>query len=273
MSSFTSFLKLFKWNPKTDGSEKFNIDKALNENLDKIEANAKSVNNAIGSLSSLSTTDKTSLVNALNELRLQTRVPLNGGNVQYSALLTDRTFDEIMQLDYPSVFTIDGNATTVNGAGFPTGAYAYGTLITFRSASNYARAQIYITDSPYSRGIYFRTRVSGSWLKIGGNISINTEFVTSEYLDGKQVYRKRLSIGALPNTTTKSVKHGLTNVTFIRLQGVATNDSGTTIPLPFASPAAESIVSLSVNNTNININTGMDRSNYAGYVDLYYTKN
>lgn len=41
MSSFTSFLNLFKWNPIDDSEEEFDIDKALNENLDKIDTKLK----------------------------------------------------------------------------------------------------------------------------------------------------------------------------------------------------------------------------------------
>lgn len=37
MSSFTNFLNLFKWNPVDDSEEEFDIDKALNENWDKID--------------------------------------------------------------------------------------------------------------------------------------------------------------------------------------------------------------------------------------------
>ena len=47
MSSSTDFLKLFKWNTSTDGSQKFNIDKALNENWDKVETNAKAVDDTL----------------------------------------------------------------------------------------------------------------------------------------------------------------------------------------------------------------------------------
>lgn len=38
MSSFTNFLNLFKWNSVEDGEEEFDIDKALNDNWDKIDA-------------------------------------------------------------------------------------------------------------------------------------------------------------------------------------------------------------------------------------------
>lgn len=37
MSMFTNFLNLFKWDIKTDSEEEFNIEKALNENWDKID--------------------------------------------------------------------------------------------------------------------------------------------------------------------------------------------------------------------------------------------
>ena len=37
MSSFTNLLNLFKWNPTTDADEEFDIEKALNENWDKLD--------------------------------------------------------------------------------------------------------------------------------------------------------------------------------------------------------------------------------------------
>lgn len=37
MSAFTNLLNLFKWNPTTDANEEFDIEKALNENWDKLD--------------------------------------------------------------------------------------------------------------------------------------------------------------------------------------------------------------------------------------------
>lgn len=37
MSVFTNLLNLFKWEPEKDGEEEFDIDKALNENWDKLD--------------------------------------------------------------------------------------------------------------------------------------------------------------------------------------------------------------------------------------------
>ncbi len=38
MSALTNFLKLFKLNPQTDGNDTFNLDTALNDNWDKVDA-------------------------------------------------------------------------------------------------------------------------------------------------------------------------------------------------------------------------------------------
>lgn len=61
MSSNTTNLNLYKANPVADPNDTFNIDTILNANWDKIDL-------VIGLLSSLNTTNKTSLVNAINEI-------------------------------------------------------------------------------------------------------------------------------------------------------------------------------------------------------------
>lgn len=43
MSILTKFLGLFKYDPKTDGAETFRIDKALNDNWDKLDEHLTSV--------------------------------------------------------------------------------------------------------------------------------------------------------------------------------------------------------------------------------------
>lgn len=126
------------------------------------------LDDAIGTLSSLTTTDKTSLVNALNELRLQAFTYMRGTNIGYTNILTNKTFDDAMNLEYSTIFTINGNEETKNGAGFPTGAYQYGLLITLFSP-NYAKVQIYIPDKPSERGFYIRTK-GDPWCHFSGEI-------------------------------------------------------------------------------------------------------
>lgn len=50
MSSLSNFLKLFKWNAEEDGEEAFNIEKALNENWDKIDDKIKENSDNIDNL-------------------------------------------------------------------------------------------------------------------------------------------------------------------------------------------------------------------------------
>jgi len=91
----------------------------------------------------------------------------------------------------------------------------------------------------------------------------------------RQVYRLLINFGALPNTGTKSVAHGLTvnsSYTFTRIYGCASDTSGFNyIPLPYASPTLANNIELSVNGTNVTVTTGSNRSNFTVcYIILEY---
>lgn len=105
-------------------------------------------------------------------------------------------------------------------------------------------------------------------------ITTDVEIPTNEFIDGKQVFRKRYDFGALPNATTKNVAHGLTNVKIIDYNGIAYSSSGSTLKLPFVSTnSSAECIRLNTTSTNIVIMTGTDRSGFSEcYVDLYYTK-
>jgi hypothetical protein len=106
---------------------------------------------------------------------------------------------------------------------------------------------------------------------------------TAEFLNGQQwfdpttplksrtAFRKVIDFGSLPNATTKSVAHGITNVTlFTRIYGAATNGS-VYIPIPFASVLAEPI-EIYVDATDVSIAANIDRSGFTAYVVLEYLK-
>lgn len=91
----------------------------------------------------------------------------------------------------------------------------------------------------------------------------------------KPIYRKTVSCGALPNSTMKSVSHGIVSIAnVINIQGVAKRSSdGTTIPLPHATESAGSQTSINVGTATINIGAQSDRSMFdSSYVTLCYTK-
>jgi hypothetical protein len=106
-----------------------------------------------------------------------------------------------------------------------------------------------------------------------------TEHVVGKWIDGRTLYEKTIDFGRMPNMTTKSVAHGISNLRFVyEIRGVTILESGsphTTIPLPnvVAESANFSYQSqISVDPTNVNIVTSRDRSEWNAYVTLRYTK-
>ena len=106
------------------------------------------------------------------------------------------------------------------------------------------------------------------------DITTGQETATNEYIDGKQVYLKIINCGALPNATQKTVAHGLSNFEMVDIRAVFSGTSGDKIYVPHINlNNLSSSVGMSVNNTNIYLNTGINYSGYTGYVTIYYTKN
>lgn len=96
---------------------------------------------------------------------------------------------------------------------------------------------------------------------------------TKETIDGEKVYVKVINIGTLPNATRKIVSTGLDGgINVIDLKGMA-KGSDITIPLPFVYPELANCISLMFVDGDIYINTGSNRTNLTGTVEIYYTIN
>ena len=81
----------------------------------------------------------------------------------------------------------------------------------------------------------------------------------------RNVFRKVIDFGALPNTATTTVAHGITTTSifsFTRIYATATDPSTSFIPIPYASSTAANNIELSVDATNVSITTGSDRTGY-----------
>ncbi len=81
----------------------------------------------------------------------------------------------------------------------------------------------------------------------------------------RTVFRKVIDFGALPNTATKSVAHGITLGTTLsatKIYGAATNVGTSLIPLPYASPTLADNIELNLDATNVNVTTGSNRTTY-----------
>lgn len=98
------------------------------------------------------------------------------------------------------------------------------------------------------------------------------ELEIGKWIDGKPLYRKVISFGALPNNSTKSVAHSISNLKrIVKLEGFAgssQNLGGITLPHATSTPIA-----LFADNTNVNIKTNNNATAYTeAYVYVYYTK-
>lgn len=114
--------------------------------------------------------------------------------------------------------------------------------------------------------------------KIKTNIVTGQEVVTNEYIDGKQVFVKRINLGTLPNSNTLILATGIPSTSIITKYDAMAYASNYTITLPDVAPSNLNLMARitfeAINSVwNVKIITGFDRSNYTGYVNIYYTKN
>jgi hypothetical protein len=97
--------------------------------------------------------------------------------------------------------------------------------------------------------------------------------VNNDFNNTRPVYRTVVNFGALPSTGTKTVAHGIPNVTntfsVVRIYGAATNPTSVDfIPIPY--PSATSVtdqLELSADATNVYITTG--GTDYSAYTTTY----
>jgi hypothetical protein len=93
----------------------------------------------------------------------------------------------------------------------------------------------------------------------------------------RQVVRKVINFGILPNTGTTSVVHGITFTAAsraTRIYGIAIDPVALSyLPLPYASPTAANNIELNCDGTNVNVITGSNRTAYTVcYVIIEYIK-
>lgn len=104
-----------------------------------------------------------------------------------------------------------------------------------------------------------------------------SETFTGQYLNSKPIYQKMISVGALPNNTTKSISTGITGADYIwvDMENSFVFNSGASYPIPYVDPktVANSIgVRITNNGATVNISTGANWSTYSGGITLRYTK-
>ncbi len=106
--------------------------------------------------------------------------------------------------------------------------------------------------------------------------------LTAEVPELRQIFRKVINFGGLPNAGTTTIAHSITIdavtqplITFTRIYGCATDLlTPEYIPLPYSSTVAVTDnIELAVDATNVSIRTGIDRTAFTTcYVVLEYLK-
>ena len=108
--------------------------------------------------------------------------------------------------------------------------------------------------------------------------SINTystdEVRCGTWIDGKPIYRKVIDFGALPNATTKSIAHNISNIDKItKIEGITyANYNYSLLPLVYNSNEAQYNTEIYVGSTYIYMKSTQNRSGVTAYVTLEYTK-
>lgn len=115
----------------------------------------------------------------------------------------------------------------------------------------------------------------GEYLKTQGGIQWDTTERKTEKVcpfTGKRIYQKAVDLGLLPNSATKNVAHGISNLNvaegaWLHITGCVSDGTNVDNILLCAN-----LTALDVDVTNIDVTTGADLSSYRGLVVLEYTK-
>lgn len=122
---------------------------------------------------------------------------------------------------------------------------------------------------------YFITDANGDGSQFHPTIYSSTEREIGVWLDGKPLYEKTVNFGALPNATTKTVAHNISNVEHVWIyEGWAQNNvNGFTNMLSLATSSLNNQWYFGVDPTQIQCWAGSNREVYdTCYVILHYTK-
>lgn len=105
-------------------------------------------------------------------------------------------------------------------------------------------------------------------------ITTGSVTTTNIYVNGKQVYVKRINVASLPNNSTLTVSTGITqSITPYKIEGMAYRSTDKVyFPIPYGTEGPAAIgINYSDSNKVVAIIDYADRTNCSGYVDFYFT--
>lgn len=191
--------------------------------------------------------------------------PASGETSKY--LKSDGSWDTV------TVPTVNDSTVTVTNNGTSKGSFTTNQASASSIALDYPVITMTTTDPGEGSAL-----AANNFIAVYGGDPIILDYSTIEintgtkWVDGSTIYKKTINIGNLPNNTTKTVAHNITNFsTLIKLEGNFTNGTNSA-SIPYSAPTTSKNVQAYIDATNVTIGTGEDRSAYSGYVTVYYTK-
>lgn len=168
-----------------------------------------------------------------------------------------------------STITITNNGSTIDS--FTTNAASNKTIAL-------AAPVITMTSTDPGEG---SALAANNYVAVYGGDPIIMDYSTIEtntgstWIDGSAIYKKTLNVPALPDSTTLSIAHNISNLgTVINIEGTCHDSSGYQLLMnsPRTSTTDANFIRTIIHGIYVDIITGTDRSSYSGYVTLYYTK-
>lgn len=128
----------------------------------------------------------------------------------------------------------------------------------------------FIADTTHT-GCFYRL-VDGKKEWINPPMAYGTEYLTTERCNSKAVYAQAISLGAMPNTSTKTIATGLAGISVASFDGFVINASGTVYEFPYTNSSGLCAYSYFSSDGTLGVKTLMDASGCTAYFVLKYTK-
>lgn len=169
--------------------------------------------------------------------------------------------------DYKSAYT---------GAQIDEGIAKANTALQEMPAHTHTAAQVGAApavESTTYAGCYYRS-FDGAIEWINPPMELDVEYRTADRWQGAPVYVKAVDFGALPDTATKSVSHGIESLdTIVSADGYAHATSSNTFQtIPLVSNSGVVTCKMHMTATVLVVIAFVDLSHYTGRVVLRYTK-
>ena len=194
---------------------------------------------------------------------------INGTTITVQGRTYTETFTDVVETGETEEVASYTGWIDIGGGGSDGGeegtSIFYGTMDEWNALSTDAKKQYdYMADDD----------AGGSYIDAYSTAETKTNKV---WIDNKPIYRKVVYFGDLPNDTSKSIAHGISNLGYIiHWYGFCkgkTNELQRPVPFPGISSTNDQAVRLYSNNTTLSIACVGDNSVYGDcYVTIEYTK-